>query len=95
VTEPTPEQQKEVMDKFGLTEKEARVFVLLNEAETLLAELMSENNPGSDIGNIVWRETHIIEMFRGLYRQLGIFVLRRNYPEGWGHLPPPQDDDQE
>lgn len=85
------------METFGFTEQEARIFVHLDEAERLLEELTreegSEGTPSALLGNVIWRETHTRELFAGLYRRLGIRVLRRRYPEGWG-APRPKEDDQ-
>jgi hypothetical protein len=77
-----------MMDKFGYTEREARVAMHLDRAEALLTELARENNPGSDLGHIIWKETHIREHIRALRRELGMFVLYRDYPQGWGYIPP-------
>lgn len=93
MTEPTPERLQEAMDKFGLTEKEARVFIHLEEAEKLFDELRDEVDPVANLGRIIWAETHTHEHFNALYRRLGMLVLRRNYPEGWGHVPPENDQD--
>jgi hypothetical protein len=79
------------MNEFGLTEKEARISIHLEKAEDLLDELMRQDVPdsGADLlASIVWRETHIRELFRTLHRELAMRVLRRNYPKGWGHVPP-------
>lgn len=84
-----------MMSKFGYTEKEARIAILLEEAEKLLRELTRENDPGSTLGDIIWRETHTQEHFNALHRQLGIRVLRRDYPEGWGYTPPKDENEQE
>jgi hypothetical protein len=85
------------MDEFGLTEQEARVSIHLEEAEKLLEELMREgaSESGTDLlALIIWRETHVAEHFRALHRELAMRVLRRNYPEGWGYVPP-EDEDQD
>lgn len=89
MTEPTPERLQDAMERFGFTEQEARVFTHLNEAQRLLERLtmvedVSEPNEGSMLGNVIWTETHTHEAFNALYRRLGIRVLRRRYPEGWG-----------
>ena len=81
-----------MMGKFGYTEKEARVAIHLEDAERLLVELTREDDSMTELGNIIWRETHTREHFRALHRQLGIFVLRRDYPEGWGYVSPENDD---
>lgn len=75
-----------MMSKFGYAEREARVAIYLEEAERLLTELTEEDDSVSDLGNIIWKETHTREHFRALHRQLGVFVLRRDYPEGWGYV---------
>jgi hypothetical protein len=98
MTEPTPEQVQERMERLGLTEKEARVSVHLEQAQRLLFELMDEENSGESgtakFAGLILRETHIREHFRSLNRELAVRVLRRDYPEGWGYMPP-RDDDQE
>jgi hypothetical protein len=98
LTEPTPEQLKDAMERFGFTEQEARIFVHLNEAERLLDQLTigetSESDEGSVLGDIIWSETHIHEAFNSLYRRLGVRVLRRRYPEGWGGPRNPEDGDK-
>jgi hypothetical protein len=83
------------MEKFGFTEREARVSIYLDEAENLLTELELETFPGPNIGHIVWRETHVREHFRALHRQLAIRVLRRDYPEGWGYRPAEGDEEED
>jgi len=92
VTESNTGQLQELMRKFGYTEKEARISVLLDEAEDLFAELI-QGDPGSDLGKIVWTETHVRERFNDLHRRLALRVLRRDYPEGWGHMP--SEDEEE
>jgi len=88
------------MERFGFTEQEARVYVHLNEAERLLDRLtmgedVSEADEGSVLGHIVWSETHTFEAFNALYRRLGLRVLRRRYPEGWGSFKRSADEDQD
>ncbi len=87
MTEPTPERLQEMMKKFGFTEREARIAIHLEEAEDLFTELERERYPGPNIGHFVWRETHVREQFNALHRRLGLRVLRRDYPEGWGYIP--------
>jgi|SRR5919107_2561776 primosomal protein N'' len=95
--EPSPEHLQERMDKFGFTEQEARISIYLDIAEELLDELMEESDPQSSIARIIWTETHTHEHFNALHRQLALRVLRRNYPEGWGYVPPGdhEEEDQE
>lgn len=76
-----------MMDKFGFTEEEARIAIHLDKAEELLDKLM-EDDPGHSLASIIWRETHTHEHFSALHRQLGLRVLRRDYPKGWGYVPP-------
>lgn len=97
MTEPAPERVEDLMRRFGYTEREARVAIYLREAEDLLTELERETFPGPNIGHLVWRETHVREHFSALRRLLGIRVLRRDYPEGWGQLPgrDDQEDDED
>lgn len=100
MTDPTSERLQEMMSKFGFTEKEARVAIHLEEAEKLLRELTREDNSMSGssmpkLGSIVWIETHTREHFRALRRQLGVFVLRRDYPEGWGYTPVKDENEQD
>lgn len=95
MTEPTPERLRKRMEEFGYTEPEARVSIHLEEAEDLLTELERESNPGYSVGHFVWRETHVREHFRALHRQLGVRVLRRDYPEGWGYVPPREDEEEQ
>jgi precorrin-4 methylase len=94
VAEPTPKRLQETVEKFGFTEREARIYLHLEEAEKLFAELAKENDddPVSDLARIVWVDTHTREHFQALYRRLGIRVLRRRYPQGWGYLPPENED---
>ncbi len=95
MTEPTPEQLQKRMDEFGFTEPEARISIHLEKAEKLLEELTREGvseSGASLLGHIVWRETHISEYFRALHRELAMRVLRRNYPKGWGYVPPESED---
>lgn len=101
MTEPTPERLQDTMDRFGFTEREARIFVYLQEAEKLLLELTREgsieSSPGSPmprLGSIIWTETHMHEHFSALRRELGMSVLRRRYPKGWGYVAS-EDEDQD
>ena len=80
------------MEKFGLTEKEARILVHLEEAEKLFDELRDEVDPVASLGRIIWAETHTHEDFNSLYRRLGMLVLRRNYPDGCGYVPPKNEE---
>ena len=87
------------MERFGFTEHEARIFVHLNEAERLLeqsttSEDASELDEGAMLGDIIWTETHTHEAFNSLYRRLGIRVLRRRYPQGWGGARRREEEDQ-
>ncbi len=92
MTEPTSEQVRKRMERLGLTEKEARASIHLEQAERLLFELIREEDsdePGTaQLGRLIWKETHIREHFRSLNRELAIRVLLRDYPEGWGYVPP-------
>lgn len=90
--DPPPERLQDLMKRYGFTEQEARIAVHLEEAENLLTALERERYPGTKLGYLVWTETHVREHFRALHRRLGLQVLRRDYPEGWGYVPP-QDDD--
>ena len=95
MTEPTPEQLQKRMNEFGFTEQEARASLYLERAEELIEDLGREGLPESGaalLGRMIWRETHIREHFRALHRELAMRVLRRNYPEGWGYVPPENDD---
>jgi hypothetical protein len=94
MTEPTPERLQDLMRRYGFTEREARVSEHLLQAENLLTELEREDQPSYSIGHFVWRETHVREHFNALRRQLGLRVLRRNYPEGWGYRPPKDDEEE-
>lgn len=76
-----------MMSNFGYTEREARVAIHLEEAEKLLDELMVEIDPRPALGRIVWTETHTHEQFSALRRRLAMLVIRRDYPDGWGHMP--------
>ena len=100
MTEPTPERLQEAIDRFGFTEREALIFVYLQEAERLLLELTRERSiatsPGSPmprLGSIIWKETHMHEHFSALRRELALSVLSRDYPEGWGYIAPEQSDE--
>ncbi len=95
MAEPTPERLREKMDRLGYTEQEARVAIHLEEAETLLRELTKESNIRSELGRIIWAETHTREHFRSLHRELAMLVLRRDYPNGWGYVPPRDDDESD
>jgi hypothetical protein len=93
VTEPTPERLQETMEKYGLTDQEARIYLHLSEARKLFVDSTEKDYPEPSLGNIIWRETHTYEHFRALFRELAIRVLSRNYPEGWGYVPP-RDEEQ-
>lgn len=93
MTEPTPERVRAEMEKFGFTEQEARAFIYLAEARDLFAELTEEADSTASLQNIVWRDTHTFEHFRALFRSLGMRVLQRKYPEGWGNTS--NDEDEE
>ena len=85
------------MNNYGFTEQEARIFILLDKAEDLLDELMRARYPDEDGGgllaHIVWTETHTHEHFNALRRHLGLSILRRNYPKGWGYIPPEDENE--
>jgi hypothetical protein len=89
------ERVEDVMQRFGYTEPEARVAIHLGEAENLLTELEREAYSGPKIAHYVWRETHLRENFKALRKVLGIRVLRRDYPEGWGHVPPKEEEEND
>ena len=80
------------MEKYGFTDQEARIYLLLSEARRLFVDLTEEDSPEASLGNIIWRETHTYEHFRALFRELAIRVLTRNYPEGWGYVAPEQEE---
>jgi hypothetical protein len=96
MTEPTPEQLQKMMDNFGYTEQEARISIHLARAEELLDELMRESISGDNgrslLAHILWTETHVHEHFNALRRYLALRVLRRNYPKGWGYVPPADEE---
>lgn len=97
MTEPTLEQLQKRMEEYGFTEREARVSLLLDKAEELLDELTRESIAESgipDLVNVVWRETHTREHFRALRRELAARVLHRDYPRGWGYIPPADDEEE-
>jgi hypothetical protein len=92
VTELTPERLQRVMERFGFTEQEARIFIYLREAEDLFDKITREDLPESQAGSLVahfiWTETHTHEHFNALRRHLAQRVLSRHYPKGWGYVPP-------
>ena len=93
MTEPGSDRVREAMERFGYTEKEARAAAHLDDAERLFDELRREYEPEPDLAAIIWAQTHTHEHFNALRRRLGVGVLRRDYPEGWGRLDPLEDED--
>lgn len=95
MTEVDRDELRARIEKFGLTEQEARVSIYLDEAEKLLTELERQDEPQQhSLGHLIWRETHVREQFRALQRHLAIRVLRRDYPDGWGYRRPTVDDEE-
>ena len=90
MAEPSPERLQQVMEAYGFTEQEARIFIYLAEAEKLFDELarasVPETHQASMLGHLIWTETHTHEHFNALRRHLGIRVLERNFPKGWGYV---------
>ena len=98
MTEPSPERLRDLMVRYGFTEKEARIYLHLDEAERLLDDLVhqdrKERSSGSQIGAIIWRDTHVHEAFSTLHRRLAMRVLKRLYPKGYGYVPPEGEEDE-
>lgn len=96
MTEPTPDELQERIANFGFTEKEARISLYLEKAEELFDQLSreyeDEDDPGDLLARLIWAETHTHEYFSALHRKLGIRVLSRHYPKGWGYVPPESED---
>lgn len=96
MTEPTPDELQERIANFGFTEKEARISLYLEKAEELFDELtieaQDEDEPADLLARLIWVETHTHEYFSALHRKLGIRVLHRDYPNGWGYAPPRNED---
>ncbi len=96
MAELAPERLQRVMERFGFTEQEARVFIYLQEAEDLLDELAREDIESASaslFAHFIWTETHTHEHFNALRRHLAQRVLSRDYSEGWGYVPPKEEED--
>ncbi len=81
---------EELMRTRGFEEKEARAYYHLNEAERLFSEIeKSDGEPSSTVTYSVWIFPH----FLALRNQAARWVVRRDYPEGWGIVPSDEEEE--
>ena len=90
--EPNRAEIEDRMRRLGLEETEARAAYHLRRAQELFEELYGPNEGESgafltDVYNEMYFKVH----FRALTNLLGRRVLARDYPEGWGGRPEPEE----
>jgi hypothetical protein len=76
------EVKQEIADlqrSFGFEEREALAYWHLAEARALMVQLAIEGKD-EEAAEV---PASIAEHFSALYRELGLRVLQRDYPEGW------------
>jgi hypothetical protein len=61
-------------------------------SDELAREDIPESESGSLFAHFIWTETHTHEHFNALRRHLAQRVLSRNYPKGWGYVPPEEEE---
>ncbi len=94
--EESREQIEDFMRRYGYNEREAQAAYHLHRAWDLFEEMDEEAvDEGASHGSAlqeevykfgmrVFRDMHFGTHFAELNRWLGMRVLRRDYPEGWG-----------
>ncbi len=92
MTQPTPEQLQDLMRRFGYEEKEAEAHYHLQKARDLFDEIFVRDEQ-SNFAALLLHEMDAGVVFKGLGRKLAMRVLRRKYPEGWGHVAPRDDEE--
>lgn len=93
MTGPTHEELQDLIERFGFEEKEAEAFYHLNKARDLFDELSVGDE--RRFAKLLFFEMDAGTLFRQLRRHLAVRVLRRNYPEGWGYIPPEDTEKKE
>jgi hypothetical protein len=86
---PDEDRIAHIVETHGTTKQEARIIYHLDSARELINDL--EPPEGWSIRNRVSVELNL----RALYRLIGIRVLERNYPEGWGFIPQYEDEQED
>jgi hypothetical protein len=87
--EPSREELQGIMRRNGLDEREALAAYHLHRAWEGFEELYGYNDDdpilgfGQDLQNQIYFGVH----FSALNKMLGLRVLQRDYPEGWGGRP--------
>lgn len=81
------------MRRFGFEEKEAEALYHLDKARDLFDEISVGDEKG--FAKLLFFEMDAGTLFRQLRRHLAMRVLRRNYPEGWGYVPPTDDEEED
>jgi hypothetical protein len=105
------EEIEDLRRRFGFEEREAGAAWHLRRAAELIAELRKadveerlrreekETFPPEEAYPLVSREMagaqSIRQHFSALYRELGVRVLRRTFPDGWGGDTTPTDEEEE
>ena len=101
--EPTPERIKELMDRHGYQE-EAEIWYHLREARNRFAKMYRDDAEQADAGE----SGGMPKFTSGLFLQINVYphvnalaqllerrVLARDYPEGWGPRPAPEEEQPE
>lgn len=92
--EPTREHIEDLMRRYGMEEDEARASYHLRQTAELFEKLYPDSE--SNIARLVTgplKEVNFRTHFRALNRILGMRVLDRDYPDGWGRISKPEQED--
>lgn len=89
--DPEREKIEDLMNRYGVEEPEARILYHLAEAEDLFDSLY-EPEPGRRASTAIFKGIYIQPHFYALRKQLGMRVLGKDYPEGWGRPPEPAEE---
>jgi hypothetical protein len=101
--EPGREQIEDLMRRYGYEEKEAETAYHLGEAQARIfemyrAEAQAEAEAGTGGFPTLYAEmslrSDIIPHFEALGSVLAKRVLARQFPEGWGYRPAPEQEEQ-
>jgi hypothetical protein len=85
LTENTPEEVADLMNRYGFSEKEALAAHHLRQAHKLFDEIFASQEEEPTYAANVFNEITYGIHFITLAHKLGRAVLNRDYPAGWAH----------
>jgi thioesterase domain-containing protein len=92
--EPSRERVEDFMRRYGYVEKEAEAAIYLREAWDRLTELEQADAEAANISQhaLTHQRSLVDQHFHALGGVLARRVLARQFPEGWGFRPAPEEE---